>query len=378
MKLLIADDEPAIPLTLKAWAEEWGYDVVTANDGREAMCLLDAPDPPRIALLDWVMPELDGLEICRRLEAREGEKGPYIILLTARRERGDKIAALDAGAHDFLTKPVDPAELKSSLAVGARILNYEKALIEKNRQILQAQKWESLGILAGGVAHDFNNLLAAIIGNANLALYDAEAGLPVSESLRQILQSASRAADLAAQMLAYAGKGRFSVRNVDVAGLVASMAPLLESSLGDEVRLEVDVTPDLPMLKADAEQLRQVLVNLITNAGEAIGEGKGSVTLRVTVEDHIEAYGQHGQTEDGPCEPAPGPYLRIEVDDDGGGMSPEVVERVFDPFFSTKFIGRGLGLAAVAGIVRAHRGAIRVHTRLGSGSSFRLYFPFFA
>jgi PAS domain S-box-containing protein len=243
---------------------------------------------------------------------------------------------------------------------------------EMERRLVEAQKLESLGVLAGGLAHDFNNLLTGVLGNAGLARADLPPGSPALACLEQIEEAGLRAAELCRQMLAYAGKGRFVVAPADLSAVVHETAPLLRLSLPPGARLELRLAAGLPPVLADSSQLRQVVMSLVQNAGEALADGAGVVAVETA------------RLRAGPDDLAGGPlgaglpegeYAALTVSDSGCGMSEEVRRRIFEPFFSTKFTGRGLGLAAVLGIVRAHRGALRVDSRPGAGSTFRLLFP---
>jgi two-component system, cell cycle sensor histidine kinase and response regulator CckA len=239
-------------------------------------------------------------------------------------------------------------------------------------QIQQAQKLESLGILAGGIAHDFNNLLVGILGNASLALLDLDPTHEAYGSISAIERAAQRAAELTRQLLAYAGKGRFVVEAIDASAAVHEMTALLRTAMGVNASMQLDLAPDLPAIEVDATQFRQVVMNLITNAADALGDQGGLITLRTGARFVGEEYLAT-------CVPgtdaAPGHFVMIEVSDTGAGMDASTVARVFDPFFSTKFTGRGLGLAATLGIMRSHRGAIRVYSEVGKGTSFNLLFP---
>jgi len=239
-------------------------------------------------------------------------------------------------------------------------------------QMQHAQKLESLGVLAGGIAHDFNNLLVGILGNTSLALMDVNEESELHEILRDVETAALRAADLTKQMLAYSGRGRFVVRPLDLSALVEEMAHLLHSSISKRAALRFDFAPDVPAVEADGTQLRQVVMNLITNASDALNGENGEIVLRTAV-CWADREALHSPYLD--YEPEPGPYALIEVSDTGIGMTPETLQRIFDPFFSTKFTGRGLGLAATLGIVRGHRGTIAVESAPGEGTTFRVYFP---
>lgn len=241
------------------------------------------------------------------------------------------------------------------------------------QQVMQSQKLESLGVLAGGIAHDFNNLLTSILGNADLALSELSPTNSACVYLEDIEKVSRRAADLCRQMLAYSGKGRFVVQPVSLNEVVREMAYLLSVSISKKVVVKFNFFQDLPSIMADATQLRQIVMNLITNASEAIADVSGVVTLTTGVMDCDEAYlkGVVGDSEPHIA----GQYVFLEVSDTDCGMDSETLNRIFDPFFSTKFTGRGLGLAAVLGIVRGHKGALRVYSEKGHGTTFKILFP---
>jgi signal transduction histidine kinase/CheY-like chemotaxis protein len=239
-------------------------------------------------------------------------------------------------------------------------------------QLRQTQKLESLGVLAGGVAHDFNNLLVGILGNASLALDAMPADSPSRALLKDVVTASQRAGDLTKQLLAYAGKGRFVVEMIDLSALVREISSLIQASIAKNVRLRLDLREGLPSVEADSSQIQQLVMNLIINGAESIGEESGEVVVSTRVRQVEERYqpGTHsGQ------ELAAGSYVELEVKDSGCGMSEETVAKIFDPFFTTKFMGRGLGLAAAMGIVRGHRGAIEVTSEPGRGSAFQVLLP---
>jgi len=245
----------------------------------------------------------------------------------------------------------------------------ERGLAEK---LQQTQKLESLGVLAGGIAHDFNNLLSGILGNADLALLELAPGAAARHPLEQVLAGARRAADLTRQMLAYSGRGRFVVETVELPLLVREMGSLLEVSISKKNVLRYEFAPDVPAVDADVSQVRQVVMNLILNAAEAIGDMSGVIAVRIGAADcDAKELGAYVLGETLPA----GAYVYVEVADTGAGMTAEVRSRIFEPFFSTKFAGRGLGLAAVLGIVRGHRGALRIESQPGRGTTFRVLLP---
>ncbi len=241
-----------------------------------------------------------------------------------------------------------------------------------DQQMQQAQKLESLGVLVGGIAHDFNNLLLGVMGNAELAMEDLPSTSPVRESVEAVLTSARRAADLCKQMLAYSGKGRYVVQAVDIAAIVEDMSHLLAISISKQVDLRTKFASQLPAIEADVTQLRQVILNLITNASDSIGDERGVIDVRTGVEECDAAYLADSYFEvDLPA----GEYVFFEVSDSGYGMDAETQAKVFDPFFSTKAMGRGLGLAAVLGIVRGHGGALKLFSEAGKGTTIKVLFP---
>ncbi len=246
----------------------------------------------------------------------------------------------------------------------------EQARLEARVQ--QAQKLDSLGVLAGGIAHDFNNLLTGILGHADLALMQLPPDAPARESLEQVVTGATRAAELTRQLLAYSGKGKFVVQPVRLSDVLREMGPLLQVSISKKVTLKYHLAENLPPVAADATQLRQVAMNLILNASEAIGDRSGLIAVSTGVMHCTREYLAGGLPDE---ERRPGEYVFLGVSDTGCGMTEDVRKRIFDPFFSTKFSGRGLGLAAVLGIVRGHKGVIKVQTEPGRGTTFRVLFP---
>jgi PAS domain S-box-containing protein len=251
-------------------------------------------------------------------------------------------------------------------------VNAEKERVKMESRMLQAQKLESLGVLAGGIAHDFNNLLMAIIGNLELALGETAPSAKERQLLSDADQAAKQAADLCRQLLVYAGKGSSKVEPVDVGRLLQEQAKMLEVSASKSTQLLLKLADGLPPINADPTQLRQIFMNLIINASDAIGQAPGVITITTSVlscdTEYLEAIESAHPL-------PPGPYVSVEVSDTGCGMDAAVRERIFDPFFSTKTTGRGLGLAAVRGIMNKHGGGIRVYSEPGRGTTFRLLFP---
>ncbi len=239
------------------------------------------------------------------------------------------------------------------------------------RKLLEVQKLESLGVLAGGVAHDFNNLLTSILGNAGLLRLALGGTSPALGNLAQIEQASRTAASLCQQLLAYAGRDQLDSAPVELSALVRDTSDLLRLSVGNQSRLQFDLAPDLPPIHADTARIRQILVNLVLNAAESIGHRNGliKVTTRRQRYDHGAPGAGPGQ------ELTPGEYICLEVADNGPGLDAEAQQRAFDPFFSTKGPGRGLSLAAALGIMRSHHGTLLLASEPGHGTSFTLVFP---
>ena len=236
----------------------------------------------------------------------------------------------------------------------------------------QSQKLESLGILAGGIAHDFNNLLTVVLGNLNLAQMHLPEGHAAHAYLTNMETTVLRATELTKQMLAYSGRGHFLVRPQDLNHVVEEVTHLLEVSISKKIRLRLDLGLSLPTIHADAAQIQQVVMNLVTNASDAIGDREGAIHLTTSEAMLDEETLQNEYRGDNL---APGRYILLEVTDTGCGMPPDVLARIFDPFFTTKAAGRGLGLSAMLGILRGHGAGLSIHSTVGRGSRFRLCFP---
>ena len=286
---------------------------------------------------------------------REGREFPVSQLLLMHRD--------DDGQPAFLSTIIRDISLQKQAEVDR---------METERRMLQAQKLESLGVMAGGIAHDFNNLLTAMLGNASLARLDLPADSPVHHSLGQIEKAAIRAAELCKEMLAYSGRSHLAVTRADLSDLVEDTTQLLQVSISKKCVLKLELHQPLPAILADPTQIRQIVMNLVINASDAIGERSGFIRVSTGVmrvdRSYLEA------TFLSPDLPV-GDYVFLEVNDNGCGMPPDVKARIFEPFYTTKFTGHGLGLAAVLGIVRAHRGTIKVYSEPGRGTTFKLLFP---
>jgi signal transduction histidine kinase len=361
------------------------FDVLPIARDRVLDCLSDA-----VLVLDTRMRILDANPAARALLPNPCVRGRPLVevfpelaqlaaTLAGSADLHTEMQSLRGGKTIFWDVHVQPIlDLDDKIGVLIRLTDVterkraeaeQRAFEEKLRH---TQKRESLGVMAGGIAHDFNNLLTVIIGNAELARGQVGPGSPAAPFLRDAVKAADWAAALTRQMLTYAGKARFFSARVSLTTLIGGIGDLLRSAVSRQANLEFDLLGDLPPLLGDPAQLRQLVMNLVTNASEALAGQAGSICVRtrlaeVKAEDLATAAFNAGVT--------PGPHLLLEVADTGSGMDGATLARIFEPFFTTKAVGRGLGLPVVLGIVRAHGGAIFVHSEVGAGTQIRVVLP---
>lgn len=343
------------------------------------------PEPLPKSLTDYVRrtgtPLFASQETFRELESR-GEVG--LVGTDSQQWLGVPLTTDDGVCGVVVVQSYTDAELYTTkdielLSYAGRTITIavERKRIEEERRelaarVLRSQKMESLGTFAGGISHEFNNLLQSILGSSSLADEMLPEGSPIHSQIRMIERAAHHAAELTSQMQAYAGKGRFIVEDLDLSVEAEEAAKFLPVALVREGALHLDLERNLPPISADAAEIRQMVSSILTNAFEATSETGGGVTVKTCVEHRSRS--QLGSAILGE-DLQPGSYVVLEVSDTGSGMGPETLAKVFDPFFSTKFTGRGLGMAAVLGIVRANEGAIRVESDPGSGTAVRVYLP---
>ena len=355
---------------LKTAVEQMPEGVVIADGDRIVYA-----NPAAAAIHDKSVEELTGMHVAEARGGRMGDKINAAIMECLNQGRswlGDIEFMLPDGTRRLIERSIAPVmeagEARYHVCVDTDVTEDRM----RQEKMEHTQRLESLGVLAGGIAHDFNNILTAIMGNAALARMKAQHASEVMDYLTRIEESSQRAADLCKQMLAYSGKGRFVVRAVNLSDMVEDITKLLEVSIDRNVVLKFHLAENLPAVEVDAAQLQQVIMNLVINASDAIGEKSGVISLttgmmRVDAEYLGGAYAADGIE--------PGRFVFLEVADTGCGMDEEVQKRLFDPFFTTKFTGRGLGMSAVLGIVRGHRGAIKVYSEPGKGSTFKVLLP---
>jgi two-component system cell cycle sensor histidine kinase/response regulator CckA len=248
----------------------------------------------------------------------------------------------------------------------------EEQRLTLERQVQHSQKLESLGVLAGGIAHDFNNILTSILGNAELILGELSPSASIRGNLLEITAASRRAAALCRQMLAYSGRGQFVIESIDLGALIEEMLGLLKSAISKKVLLNLHLQRNLPLLEGDPSQLGQVIMNLVINASEAIGDQDGVISISTGARECSAEYLRKSYAHE---DSSPGLYLTLEVSDTGCGMDAVTQARLFEPFFTTKFTGRGLGLAAVLGIVRGHKGALGLESTPDKGTTFVVLLP---
>jgi len=400
MKVLIVEDSLVTRRLLRASLQKWQYEVTEAADGAQAWELVRHEHFP-LVLTDWLMPEMDGLELIRRIRERDLPSYVYIILLTAKSEKEDLVTAMDAGADDFLAKPFDPDELRVRIREGQRMITLERKLAEQNRQLrmtqaalVQSEKLASLGQLAAGMAHEINNPVSYVTNNlavlnrdvrsvmqvlgayrraavaltaadpqqaAELAELETDADLPwIEEHLPHLfaasLEGLARVRNVVQNLREFARLDNAELDELDLQAALASTRDVLAREI-EEKRLAVQTAfGQVPPVVCRPGKIHQVFHNLLLNAIQA-SSPQGIIELRTAVERD---------------------QALIEVQDHGSGIEPAHLQRLFEPFFTTRAVGHGagLGLAICYGIVRDHGGSIEVDTQLGRGSTFRVRLPF--
>jgi two-component system cell cycle sensor histidine kinase/response regulator CckA len=367
-----------------------------ANNAAEALFLVNAEGRTTFAnrsaeaMFGWSHEDLIGQFLHEKLHSRRPDGTPYPmeecpqmqVLISGETLRGQEDYFYHKDGHAVpvtcSTAPIYGDGKIAGAALVVRDISEQKRIEETQREgeeaLRQAQKLESIGVLAGGIAHDFNNLLTGIMGNAGMARRAVLAGRTeqAAHMLQDVLKASERAADLTRQLLAYAGKGQFVIQAVDLCRLVTEVSTLIRASISKKITLVLDIPDECPPIEGDRTQLQQLVMNLVINGGEAIGDEPGTLTVRLRTEYFSERR-ERSRTEGFPI--FPGEYVRIDVVDSGAGMDAETRDRIFEPFFTTKFLGRGLGLSAALGIVRGHRGAIGVRSEPGNGTTFTVLLP---
>jgi two-component system cell cycle sensor histidine kinase/response regulator CckA len=381
LSVLVVDDDSALLRTLHDILRHRGYAPLTAASGREGIALAERTSPPpAVALIDLRLPDMDGTEVVRQLHALS--ELTETVILTGHATVDSAVQALRQHSTDYLVKPVSPEQLLNTIErAGERWQRRraEEALRQSEessrlleRELVQAQKMESVGRLAGGIAHDFNNLLTAILGFSEMLLEELPTAAPprTRRDLEAIQKAASHGASLTRQLLAFSRRQVMELTVLDLGELVRTVAPILQRLLREDVETTILCDPNLERVKVDRGQLEQVVMNLAVNARDAMPEG-GALTIEVRnvlVDD--EYVREHSYAH-------PGPHVMLAVSDTGVGMDTVTRARIFEPFFTTKELGKGtgLGLSTVYGIVKQSNGHIHVYSEEGQGTSFKVYLP---
>ena len=373
MRVLIADDDLVTRTVVASFVSKLGHDIVIAEDGAQAWEILNGETPPDIALLDWEMPHLDGVDICERLKTRaEGEPLIYTILLTGKSNKEDRIIGYNSGAHDFYSKPVDPKELRSRVAVGERLVEYDRRIAQlasnmerlaesRAKQLIHADRLVTLGTLSAGIVHEINNPVSFISGNIQMfemfwpimqpVLQKELNENPESKKLKMIIEEF-------ADMVKSMKKGTLRIKNIiqglkahahgekddvrkpcDLKECVENALLLCQNTLKNRVRIEKEYEKNLPTILGNHTQIEQVIVNLFTNAADAMGEKGGVITVNMSAMKE---------------------EVVITVKDNGSGIPEDVRENIWDPFYTSKPVGKGtgLGLSISKGLIKDHKGTL--------------------
>ncbi|MFO0947970.1 MAG: response regulator [Planctomycetota bacterium] len=368
LRILIAEDDPNTREFLNMGLTSLGHDVVGETaEGADLVekCLALRPD---LVLSDINMPGMDGIEAAQRILARD----PTPIILISGYHDAELLKRVEScGAMGYLVKPIKSVDLEAAIMIAMRRFT-ELRQMRLDEKIHKAQRLESLNVMARGIAHDFNNLLTVILGNASLALDSTPTDASTYENLLAIAEAGQKAADLTRHLMTYTGQSSPVQRSLHLSKLVLDIEPVAHATIPKTIPLSFNLAEDLPLIEADPVQLEQAIMNLILNAADAIDDEEGRITIRTGIVKGSPAPLPELEGDESLPE---GMYAYVEVSDTGRGMEPVVRSQIFDPFFSTKNPGRGLGLASVVGIVRSHHGAIDVASAPGQGSTLRLLFP---
>ena len=356
--------------TLKEVLSSSGYEVRAAENCEVAIAAV-AENPADLLLVHTAIPGKGGLELCRRIKSGTPGHHVPIVAMGGFATSRERVAAIRAGAADFIAEPFHREELLARVSAQLELSRLRRLLDKEVEERLALQKAESLGVLAAGIAHDFNNLLGSVLAEADLALSEAGPDSRSHPHVQNIIDIATRASDIVDLLTNYAAAGKAPpLAAVDLNGVIEEMLRLLRVMLSRRsISITCNFGENLPPVRANAPQVRRVIMNLLNNASEALEGREGSITISTSME-RVRARPASASVN----LPA-GDYVSLKVADTGVGMTKEALAKILDPFYTTKFLGRGMGLAAVQGIVRSHGGLIRVASTLGSGSVFEVLLP---
>ena len=372
-RILICDDEPRMTASIAEILTAEGYRASSTNDSRHALTLIHA-ESPDLVILDVMMPGMTGFEV---LDAIDPERcDAAFIIVTGEASLESAVKAIRKGASDYLRKPFEPEDLliRVESVLRQRQIKHDHVCVQAEKQQLenqlrQSQKMEAIGTLAGGIAHDFNNVLSIILGNTELALADIDEKEPVRQNLERILTASLRAREMIQQLLSFSRKEESGRKPLHLNLVVKESLKLLRASLPTNISIEMDISAKECTAVADATQIHQIMLNLCTNAAHAMTPNGGVLSVRlepVILESTSEADGL-----------AAGNYARLIVADTGHGIEKRIIDRIFDPYFTTKDVGKGtgMGLSVVHGIVKSSGGTIKAFSNPGQYTEFHLYLP---
>lgn len=358
-RILIVEDNSTVALDLRGSLEDIGYRVTSVvASGEESIEKAEQERPDAVLMDIRLRDDMDGVEAAGQIYSRLSIP---VVFLTAYTNPGLIDRARRVGSFGYLLKPFNDQELHATLEMALFKARADRALLAETRM-------EATATLAGGIAHDYNNLMSIVIGNAELLRENLGDEHPGAEMLDEVMRAGQRASNLAELMLAFAGKGEHRPKLLDLNETVREFIHLQELALPEGVSVKCSLDPELCLVRADRAQLKIVLANMVTNSIEAI-EGEGEVLIETRNADATEDPSKREINH------SPGRYVVLSVKDTGCGMDKEALEKAQEPFFSTKFQGRGLGLSAASGIVNKHGGHIRIESKQNNGTTCFIYLP---
>jgi len=389
IKVLIADDRPTTRYMLKKNICDWGYEVVEAIDGDQAWELLQIKPYPRIAILDWMMPGLNGVEICKKLQNASSFPLIYTILLTSKKEREDLVYALENGAHNFQSKPFSPVELRSHLKVAKRLVESDDQLKKyaaemeqiaevRAKQLIHADRLATLGTLAAGITHEISSPITYVSANTDAVsnhwrnvrnfiqenMHDTHETIShsikkVDKSLARISSGTLRIIKIIRGISSFSRKEHAQKETINIHDCINLALQLCQNQLKYHIQVHKNFVPVVPMVLGNQHEIEQVFVNLISNASHAMSQTQsGQLTISSQVVDK---------------------EILLKFKDNGTGISEEVLENIWDPFYTTKpeEKGTGLGLSISKEIIARHDGQIRAESVPGAGACFIVSLPIY-
>lgn len=389
MRILIADDDNVSRTILTAVLEKHGYDVLVTRDGTEALDALRKPDSPCLAVLDWMMPGLSGLEVVKEIRKNPTDRPVYILMLTSRNDAESLVQGLESGADDYLSKPYGPQELLARIRVGERMLRMQKALAgharemealaeARARQLIHADRMATLGVLSAGMAHEINNPATFISGNAQtlqraweiliqnlkarnvLPEDDPQIAFILEETpamLGGILKGVSRITQIVKGLKLYAHRGTGEKTVCRIQDILEQSLEFCRNIMKPHIMIHVEVPDTLPEVFVHSQQIEQVFINLITNAIHAMGESSsGEIRIRASVKGNM---------------------VQVDIKDRGPGIPEDLLPKIFKPFFTTKKAGEGtgLGLTIIKDILEEHGGGLHAANAAEGGAVFTFHLP---